>query len=199
MQAWCFTSLNLSQAMFISLLLSMTAYADGGKIHKWVDDKGVTHYGDKMPAKDANRDNSVLNNQGVVIKRNQVSHQQDVDQSALEQKRRDRALRASYTTEDEIDLARDRSLQTDKVALQALEQRKSGALKRLENSQKNADGFAKRKKPVPDDLSRDLDDIKAEIDRIDRQIDGRKTSMDSIRKRFNEDKQRFIEIKQAQD
>lgn len=199
MQASYFTAVNMSQIMILSFLLSVPAFADGGRIHKWVDDKGVTHYGDKMPAKDLHRDNSVLNNQGVVIKRNQVSTQsQEVDQEVFEQKRRDRALRASYTTEDEIDLARDRSLQMDEVALQALEQRKVGAVKRLENSQKSADGFVQRQKPVPEDLSKELEDIKAEIDRIDQQIGERKSSMDITHKRFSEDKQRFIELKAEQ-
>ncbi len=185
--------------MIMSLLLSVTAFADGGRIHKWVDDKGVTHYGDKMPATDMHRDNSVLNKQGVVIKRNQVNAKShEVDQEALEQKRRDRALRASYTTEDEIDLARDRNLQMNEVTLQALEQRKAGALKRLESGQKSADGFTKRQKPVPEDLSKELEDTKAEIDRIDQQIDEQKSSMDLTRKQYNDDKQRFIELKTEQ-
>src|SRR5690606_32990134 len=103
MQALRITTSRLSQAMLISLLIGTPSHADNGRIHKWVDDKGITHYGDKMPAKDVHRDNAVLNNQGVVIRRNQIN-QQTVDENHLEQQRRDRALRASYTTEDEIDL-----------------------------------------------------------------------------------------------
>jgi hypothetical protein len=181
--------------MLITLLISTAAHAGGGKIHKWVDDKGVTHYGDKMPAKDVHRDNAVLNNQGVVIRRNQINHQQEDDEAMLEQQRRDRALRASYTTEDEIDLARDRHLQMDQVAIQALEQRKTGAIKRLENSQKSAESFKNRQKPVPDDLSAEITEIESEISRINQQIGARKNNMDITRTRFNDDKQRFIEIK----
>jgi hypothetical protein len=200
MQALSFIRIRILQFITLTLLVGNAAHAGGGKIHKWVDEKGVTHYGDKMPAKDVHRDNSVLNNQGVVIKRNQVSNIKDneVDETLLEQRRRDRALRASYTTEQEIDLARDRSLQMDEVSIQALEQRKTGALKRLETNQKNIDGFNKRGKPVPEDLSKDSSDIKAEIARIDDQITHRKASMDATHKRFNEDKKRFIEIKAEQ-
>jgi len=195
MQAWCITTFNISLALLSLLMISTAAHAGGGKIHKWVDDKGVTHYGDNMPAKDANRDNTVLNNQGVIIKRNQINRQQEVDQAELEQQRRDRALRASYTTEDEIDLARDRHLQMDQVAIQALEQRKTGALKRLENSQKSAESFSNRQKPVPQDLSAEITEIESEISRIDQQIDARNRNMEMTRDRFNDDKQRFIEIK----
>lgn len=195
MQALCITTFKLSQAMLITLLISTAAHAGGGKIHKWVDDKGVTHYGDKMPAKDVHRDNAVLNNQGVVIRRNQINHQQEDDEAMLEQQRRDRALRASYTTEDEIDLARDRHLQMDQVAIQALEQRKTGAIKRLENSQKSAESFKNRQKPVPEDLNAEITEIESEISRINQQIGARKNNMDITRTRFNDDKQRFIEIK----
>ncbi len=195
MQAIRITTFKLTQAMLITLLTCTVVHAGGGKIHKWVDEKGVTHYGDKMPAKDVHRDNAILNNQGVVIRRNQLNHQQEVDEALLEQQRRDRALRASYTTEDEIDLARDRHLQMDHVAIQALEQRKAGALKRLGNSQKSAESFHNRQKPVPDDLSAEIAEIKSEISRIDQQIDARKNNMELTRTRFNEDKQRFIEIK----
>lgn len=185
-------------AITLAFLVGTSAYAEGGKIHKWVDDKGVTHYGDKMPAKDVHRDNSVLNNQGVVIKRNQVSNinKDEVDKSVAEQKRRDRALRASYTTAHEIDLARDRSLQMDEAAIQALEQRKVSARARAENAQKSIDGFLKRKKPVPTDLTKESNDIKAEIARIDEQIAQRKLSMKATRQRFDDDKRRFIEIKE---
>lgn len=188
------------QAAFLMLFYSLAAHADGARIHKWVDDKGVTHYGDKMPARDAHRDNSVLNKQGVVVKRNQVTNinSNEMDADLLEQKRRDRALRASYTNAEEIDLARDRSLQMDEASIQALEQRKLSATKRLENVQKGIDSFVQKQKPIPEDLSKDEKDIKAEIARIDDQINHRKSSMDATNKRFNEDKQRFLEIKAEQ-
>jgi hypothetical protein len=198
MQAICITTFKLSQVMLISLLFSAMAHAEGGKIHKWVDEKGVTHYGDKMPAKDVHRDNAVLNTQGVVIRRNQINRQQEDDKALLEQQRRDRALRASYTTEDEIDLARDRHLQMDEAAIQSLGQRRIGAIKRLENSQKSAESFKSRQKPVPDDLTGEIDETQAELKRIDQQIAARKSNMENTRARFNVDKQRFIEIRTEQ-
>lgn len=197
MQVQCSSYLRVLQIALLTLLCSTVVHAGGAKIHKWVDEKGVTHYGDKMPAKDVHRDNSVLNNQGVVIKRNQVSNinSNDTDASLIEQRRRDRALRASYTNAEEIDLAKDRSLQMDEASIQSLEQRKISATKRLENVQKSIDGFVQKEKPIPEDLSKDVKDIKAEIARIDDQINHRKSSMDATRKRFDEDKQRFMEIK----
>lgn len=200
MQVQCSSYLRVLQIALLTLLCNTAVHAGGTKIHKWVDEKGITHYGDKMPAKDVHRDNSVLNNQGVVIKRNQVTNinNNEIDADLLEQKRRDRALRASYTNAEEIDLARNRSLEMDQASISALEQRKASAVKRLENVQKSIDGFVQKEKPVPDDLNKDAQDIKAEIARIDDQISHRKSSMEATNKRFNEDKQRFMEIKAEQ-
>jgi len=83
----------------------------------------------------------------------------------------------------------------DEAAIQSLEQRRIGAVKRLENSQKSAESFRNRQKPVPEDLSTEIAEIESEISRIDQQIDARKNNMEITRTRFNDDKQRFIEIK----
>src|ERR1051325_1617382 len=93
------------------------AWAASGQIIKWVDEKGVTHYGDRLPPQYAGRDNSTISHQGVLLKRNLPAKPQDANADAdkektLDQKRRDHALLATYSTEQEIDLARDRNMQT---------------------------------------------------------------------------------------
>src|ERR1044072_5368396 len=39
-----------------------------GKLYKWVDENGIVHYGDSVPAEYSNRERQVLNEQGVPIK-----------------------------------------------------------------------------------------------------------------------------------
>jgi hypothetical protein len=178
--------------------------AEGGKIIKWVDEKGVTHYGDSMPARDAGRDSSVINSRGIEVKRNQPLNSQaknpateNLDKEAMEQQRRDRTLRAAYTTENEIDLARDRNLQMDEAAVQGLQQHLLTAQGHLETNKKIADGFNKRKKPVPPDLAQDIKDNQTEIAKVEDQIAQRRATMDATRQRFDNDKRRFIELKSS--
>lgn len=107
------------------LLLAVSAsYAAG--LAKWVDEKGVTHYGDAIPPEYANRGSSQLSNQGIVVKktgaaltneqRKAQEDQQERDKVAQkkvsEQQRRDVAIFSTYTSEKEIDVVRDRTLQT---------------------------------------------------------------------------------------
>jgi hypothetical protein len=179
--------------------ISVSLAADGKKILKWVDDKGVTHYGDSIPSQYADRDNSEINSQGITIRKNHIKPK---EQTVLEianqdQTRRDRALLASYTTEQEIDLARDRNLEMDVIAIDGLKQRRETVGKKLADNQKLADGFNTRKKPIPQFLSDNLQDNQAELARIDLQMKSHQDNMDAVRQRFDNDKQRFINLKAA--
>ena len=179
--------------------ISVSLAADGKKILKWVDDKGVTHYGDSIPSQYADRDNSEINSQGITIRKNHIKPK---EQTVLEianqdQTRRDRALLASYTTEQEIDLARDRNLEMDVIAIDGLKQRRETVSKKLADNQKLADGFNTRKKPIPQFLSDNLQDNQAELARIDLQMKSHQDNMDTVRQRFDNDKQRFINLKAA--
>jgi len=191
----------ITACMLLALSLSQThaaepAKSSNTKIIKWVDDKGVTHYGDTLPAQFANK-NSVINSQGITIQRNDPRSSQSTEESpeAIEQQRKDRALMASFTNEQEIDLARDRHLQMDEITVQGLQQRRVTAVKQLDSNRKFADGFKQRNKPIPPDLTQDLKDNQAEIGRIDTQIKQQQDIMDATRKRFAADKQRFIDLK----
>lgn len=165
------------------------------KINKWVDDKGVTHYGDVIPSQYSNK-NSVINSQGMVIQHNDPrTYKAELTPEEIEQARRDRALMASFTNEQEIDLARDRHLQMDDITIQGLQQRRQTAVKQLEANQKFAGGFQQRKKPVPADVTQDIKDNQAEIGRIDAQIKLQNDTIAATKKRFDTDKKRFIELK----
>ncbi len=178
--------------------LSSNAFADSKKIVKWVDAKGVTHYGDKLPAQEAGRKNSEMNTQGMMLKQNNVpiSKGDVADQQKLELARKDKILLASYTKAEEIDLARDRNLQMDLAVLQSLEQQKISAENRSARNNKTAEGFKARQKPVPPYLVEELKLSKLESTNIDKQLTQRKLVMEATKARYAEEKARFIALKQ---
>ena len=186
---------NLVATIF---LVYGSAYADSNKIVKWVDSNGVTHYGDKLPPQEAGRNNAEMNAQGMVLKRNNITDKKsDVsDQQKLDQQRKDNILLASYTKDEEIDLARDRNMQMDQAALQALTQQKANIASRTARNNETAQSFRARNKPIPAYLSEDLKQSQAESARIDKQIAQRNLNMEATRKRYAEDKERFIALKQ---
>ncbi len=195
------TAHELLSLYCISLLtFAQPAHADSASashIVKWKDDKGATHYGDRIPAQYANRENSIINQHGITVKHNKPVNYQDaaIDLAKQEQDKKDKALLSAFTNENEIDLARDRNLQLDKVTVEGLQLQKSNSQKRLADIQKYADGFSKRKKPIPADLTADMQANQTEITKQDQQINERKAAMEITRKRFDEDKQRYIALK----
>jgi hypothetical protein len=170
----------------------------GKKIVKWIDSRGVTQYGDKLPAQDAGRNSSEMNNQGMVVKRNVVTDKKDEasGQEKLEHERKDKILLASYTNAEEIDLARDRNLQMDLASMQALTQQKVNVANRTARNNKTAESFRKRKKPLPPYLVEELKLSKIESASIDKQLAQRKLSMETTKARYAEEKARFIALKQ---
>lgn len=193
-------SLQITWALSLCTLLCLVQLAhaeNNSRIVKWKDDKGVTHYGDKIPPQYADRENSLINRQGVTVKHNKPINYQEqaLDIAKLEQDKKDKALLGAFTNADEIDLARDRNIQLDLIALENLNQDKSNSQKRFAENKKLADGFSKRKKPIPTDLNAAITENKTEIIKIDQRITERKQVIESTRKRFDADKKRYLELK----
>jgi Domain of unknown function (DUF4124) len=174
-----------------------TASADS-KIVKWVDKQGVTHYGDRPPSFEESKSNVEMNNRGQVVKRNDYvvkkTDEQAVEQ--MQQDRKDKILLASYTNVNEIDLARDRSLEMNKAALTSMASQKENLDARIARNKVTADGFKTRNKPLPANLDKEFKDAIAQSGLIDKQMAGRKLEMEQTRKNYADDKARFLILKQ---
>lgn len=192
-----FTCLNIAHAANKNEVAPSNT-GGGKKIVKWVDSSGATHYGDKLPAQEAGRNSSEMNNQGIVVKHNVIGNKKNdvADQQKLEQERKDKILLASYTKPEEIDLARDRNLQMDQAALQALNSQKESVAGRTARNNKAAGNFRARKKPLPAYLSDELRTSKLEASSIDKQLSQRKLSMEATKRHYAEEKAQFISLKQ---
>lgn len=192
------SALSLLVTLMFALVITFSHQAhSAGKIVKWIDDRGVTHYGDNVPAQYANRENSEINKQGITIKRNKpVNIQaQAIDIARQEQHEKDKALLNAFTNAHEIDLARDRNLQLDAVALESLQLQKKASLKKLVESQGYANDLIKKNRPVPADLTAEIKNNQVEVDKQAQQINARKATMEDTRKRFDDDKARFSALK----
>ena len=100
-----------------------------------------------------------------------------------------------FTNADEIDLTRDRNLEPDVIALKSLQQDRAASQKKLDKTNALAATFSKAKKPVPADISNEINANKAELAKIDQRISERQQAIDTIRKRFAEDKKRYLTLR----
>ena len=108
--------------MLVGSLLT-TAFIQAG-LYRWVDENGVVHFGDRIPAKYAKIEREIYNSQGVVVNvlpaektKEQLVAEELQRQLSLEQERlnklaalRDRTLLASYKDVEDIEQTRDEKL-----------------------------------------------------------------------------------------
>ncbi|HUX63249.1 DUF4124 domain-containing protein [Sulfuricella sp.] len=198
-------------SLLLILLASFPAIA--GKLYSWVDEHGKTHYGNTVPPQYAQQGNAELNQRGVVVKKTdaaltpeqrkakeeELAQQKEEEKKALEQKRRDKALLNTYTTEKEVDLVRDRNLQQGELQLQSMELRAKQVQPRLDQARKRAEDLVAKKRPLPPDLQQELEEKGKELRRLQEMIQQKRAEMDAIRARFEDDKKRFRELRQVED
>jgi hypothetical protein len=189
------------RSVLVTLLLSalcamQPAHAEGsGRIVKWKDEKGVTHYGDSIPPQYSDRDNSLMNKQGITIQHNKPNaplQNKEEELVQIEQAKKDRALLGTFTNADEIDLTRDRNLEPELLALKNLQQDRAVAQKKVDKSKAAADAFSKSKKPVPPSISAEHKVNTDGLAKIDQRISERQRTVDNIRQRFEDDKKRYL-------
>ena len=189
---------NLVWLLVFGLFFAAGVASADTKILKWVDKQGVTHYGDRPPTFEESKSNVELNKQGLVTKKNAPVEQKNeaLDLQQQQQDRKDKILLASYTNANEIDLARDRSLEMNKAAMTSLVSQKENIAARIARNATTADGFKKLNKPLPANLDKEFKDALAQSSRIDKQMADRKLEMEQTRKNYAEDKARYLILKQ---
>ncbi len=193
-------------SLLLILLASFPAVA--GKLYSWVDEHGKTHYGNTVPPQYSQQGITELDKKGAVVKKTdaaltpeqrkakeeELAQQKEEEKKKLEQKRRDKALVNTYTTEKEIDLVRDRNLQQGELQLQGMELRAKQVQPRLDQARKRAEDLVAKKKPLPLDLQQELEESEKEMQRLQEMIKQKRMEMDTIRARFEDDKKRFREL-----
>ena len=96
-----------------ALLIAPAIQADA---YRWVDDEGNVHFSDRVPADAADRDRDIINQRGMVtgrIEGSRSAQQQAADIVGRDERRarRDRMIRESYVSEEDIISARDQRLE----------------------------------------------------------------------------------------
>jgi Domain of unknown function (DUF4124) len=186
----------LNASLFAAFIFCCAANAEG--IVKWKDSNGVTHYGDKLPAQEAGRTNTVLNKQGMTIKTNdpnELRARPEQERIQTEQTRRDTALLASYSSEEEVDIARDRNLQMDEFSLQSMYQRLEMLKREAVQNTTSVALYNKRKQPIPDKLKQQIKQNQIDTKKTAESIIATKKSMEETKIRYANDKARYAELK----
>jgi len=195
---------SLFVALMAGLALSLPVAA---KMYKWVDDKGVTHYGETVPPEYAHKDRTELNKAGREVGRKEVltpeerlakeraeAQKREEEEAAREQKRRDRALVSTYSNVEEIDLARSRNLQQVEARIGSI----GSQIKMVESSltglRKEADGYNAAGKKIPASLQDDLKESQERMAKLQLDMEKARAEKADLDARYDADKARYREL-----
>ena len=204
---------NLAWAISVLLLLAMTsssagaAQSNGRKLYKWVDEQGVTHYGDHIPPEYASQEQHVINSQGVETER--IEAQRTPEQLAAEEKKRfeaeqkasrDKNLLNTYASVPEIERLRDQRLallaDQIKVTGQFLEIL-NGRMKKLRVASQRFRPYSNDPKapPMSDEVAEDLVRVDNDIHTQQENLREKRNEESTMSKQFESDIARFKELK----
>jgi hypothetical protein len=190
------------------VLLAACAGTAQAQLYRWVDGNGRVHYSDTLPQTYQRTGAAEMNKQGMVVRRTQseaerkaeIERQADqlkLERQQAEQERLDRALMATYTSEAEIDLARDRALEHHKLAIRGAETRAKAVEANLDDLRARIASIEKSGRPVSADLQNQLAQIQKESLDLKRTILNNEEAMMKVREKYQTDKQRFRELSSA--
>lgn len=184
--------------------------AEEQKLYRWVDENGVTHYGDSVPPEYADADKQILNEHGITLgivsgkktpeELAEERRQQELEKQRELQRRQDRALLATYLSVEEIIMHRDRRVELFQAQARVTEL----YLRNLERRVENLQEVASRYRPYSDDpdaemidpaLSADIADTRETIERHRRNLQRFKEDEKQIVASFNHDIDRFKSLK----
>jgi chromosome segregation ATPase len=193
--------------VLLSLVFGATAHAQARQTYKWVDEKGVTHYGDSVPPEYSQREQHVLNNQGVETQQRQAEMSAtEAAAAAAKQKeesqrrQHDIFLVSTYPSVKEIENVRDTRVDQINGQISAAEAYIASLSTRVDGLKQRAQMFAPyNTKPgarrMPDDLAEEMVRALSELRTQNSALAQRRGELKSVMESFDADIARFKELR----
>lgn len=178
--------------------------------YRWVDDEGVVHYGDRIPAEYAEKPKQILNDQGITVEHLQGKKSaeeleaervaEEIRQKEELQRRADMALLATYVNVTEIEMHRDRRVELFQAQARVTELYLRNLQRRLDSLRSEAGRF----KPYNSDpaaasidpsLLEAIDETESAIARHESNLTKYQNQEKRIKDRFQGDIDRFMTLK----
>jgi hypothetical protein len=177
-----------------------------GRVYRWVDEKGIVHYGDSVPSEYSQNERSVLNGQGVEVghvegvkNAAQQAEQSRAAGAAEQRAQHDQTLLSTYLSTKDIEQLRD-----ERVTL--IEAQIRGALISIDTLSSRLDALQERAmhfKPyssqpnaqrLPDELAEDLVRTMNEARTQHETLDAKRREQAATQAQFDGDIQRYREL-----
>jgi hypothetical protein len=177
-------------------------------MYKWTDDEGRVHYGDRVPPEYSKRERKAINYQGRTVKVYEAAKtpEEKADAKRLEElearkkklaKKRaihDRSLLATYTSKEDMLMARDGKVLAVESLIQLTHSRISSMQKRLLDLTEEAAKYERSGKELPLSLQRQITNLQDQITHNKNFAKDKELEMEGIKRQFESNIRRFTEL-----
>jgi DNA repair exonuclease SbcCD ATPase subunit len=193
--------------------LLLCAPVDGAPhIKCWTNKDGIRECGDTVPPEYSQKSHEELNDRGIIVERTarakteeevKAEKQQEArkaEQARLveEKARRDRVLLATFTTEEDLLLARDSRLDAIDARIKNAQQLVAKLKETRERLQADAAKQELSGKPVTDELRKNLASVEQQIEKYREDIKQRQHDKEQLKEQFAADLARYRTLKAQQ-
>jgi len=202
-----FLATVLSGLFVAGLAHGQAGPVNGKQTYKWTDEKGVTHYGDSVPAEYSQREQHVLNQSGVEVQKRQAE-MSATEAAAYDAKQKEEAQRrqhdmfliSTYPSVKEIENVRDTRIDQINGQITAAQAYIASLTTRVDGLKQRAMIFAPyNTKPgarrMPDDLAEEMVRALSELRTQNTALAQRRTELKSVMDQFDGDIRRFKELR----
>jgi len=190
--------------MCLLVLQIPSVYA--GKTYCCTDERGHQVCGDSLPRECFGHAYRELSERGTLLRQVDApltpeqqaqreaaaANKKKEERAAMEERRKNQALINTYTSEKDVDIARDRTLADIENRAKEAQAKYNEAVKRKQKLEAEMEFY--KKKPVPTELKEQIKAAETEIKAQQTAVDAKKQEMDQVRNRFEEEKKRYREL-----
>ena len=194
-------------ALIIASLAAHAQSTPSQLTYRCVGKDGKKYYGSTVPTPCLGQPIEQLNTSGLVVRRinpegdekertlkeAEAKKKREDEAAAKEAARRNRALLATYTSEQDIDEARSRALADNELAVRDVELRIDAIKKRQASYDKELEFYKGGNKP-PARLQDDIRDAEIDLQAQENLLVVKKKDVNSINARYDDDKKRYREL-----
>lgn len=193
-------------ALLPAFLTSTAVLAE--RTFKWVDDEGKVQYGDRIPPQYSDREREEINYQGRTIRVYEApkTPKQKAEDKRLaviatakkklaeKQLRQDRTLLATYSSEEDMVLARDGKIDSVESLIQLTHRRISSLQKSLLDLTEEAAGYERSGQQLPKVLQHQIINVRDQLTQNKEFVKDKQLEIEDIRQQFDADIKRFQEL-----
>ena len=197
------------KSLFYALLLTMAPALSMAGIKCWTNSEGVRECGNAVPPEYAQKGHEQVNDQGMTY--NKVNRGRTLDeleaaraaereanaaaQIAAQEAERDRVLLATYSSVDDLELARDGQISHIESQIRITQDRIAKLQAYLDDKIERAGNIERRGKTPPAALLNEIASLRSQVSESTAFIDSKKREQSLVENQFRGDINRYRELK----